>query len=146
MADNILAVATDGVKFAIVNNLSNATYYSGDVTDWPTIKADRSGTLVAVWREWVNAPYRLNDTERDVFFTRCSGLGSSCTTPVNVSSSLGDTLLSAGSGQTQPPSLVVDSSGRIYILYDDDTAGSPQVMLWTSPARSIASTRWGGIL
>ena len=123
------------MKFTVVNNLSNATYYTGAVTDWPSIRTGSSGDLIAVWREWVNAPYRLNDTERDVFFARCSNRGLSCTAPVNISASLGDTLLSAGGGQIEPPSLAVDPCGKVYVFYDDDTAGSTQVMMWTEPER-----------
>jgi hypothetical protein len=132
LGDIQLALSTDGQKFTAANNISNATYFSGALTDWPSIQTDPSGNLIAVWREWVNAPYRMNDTERDIFFTRCGGDGS-CAPPVNISSSLGDTLLNAGGSQIQPPSLVVDASGRIYVFYDDDTSGSTQVMMWTSP-------------
>ena len=143
LGDSLLAVSTDSLKFTIVNNLSNATYYSGAVTDWPSIKTDSSGNLIAVWREWVNAPYRMNDTERDVFVTRCSGGGANCTTPINLSTSLGDTLLNAGAGgQIQRPSLAVDSRGRIYVVYDDDTSGSTQVVLWTS-AEGFSSSPTG---
>jgi hypothetical protein len=130
LGDNLLSVSTDGLTFKMVNNISHATYYSGAVTDWPAIRTDGSGDLIAVWREWVNAPYRMNDTQRDIFFARCSGLGSSCTTPINISTSLGDTLLSAGGGPIQPPGLTVDSSGTVYVFYDDDTGGSTQVMMW----------------
>ena len=49
--------------------------------------------------------------------------------------SLGDTLLSAGGGQIEPPSLAVDPCGNVYVFYDDDTAGSTQVMMWTEPER-----------
>ncbi|MBZ5626098.1 MAG: BNR repeat-containing protein [Acidobacteriia bacterium] len=133
LGDCLLAVSTDSQKFTIANNLSNATYFSGAVTDWPSIKTDSSGNLIAVWREWVNAPYRMNDTERDVFFTRCSSGGTSCAPPINISTSLGDTLLNAGGGQIQRPSLAVDASGRVYVFYDDDTSGSTQVMMWTPP-------------
>src|SRR5205085_1155539 len=115
--------------------------YTGAVTDWPTIRTDSSGDLIAVWREWINAPYRSNDTERDIFFARCTSRGLSCTTPVNISNSLGDTLLNAGGGQTQAPGLAVDPCGKVYVFYDDDTAGSTQVMMWTEPeAFSCRST------
>ena len=133
LGDVLMAVSTDSQKFAKPANISNATYFSGAVTDWPAIQTDSSGNLIAVWREWINAPYRFNDTERDVFISVCSNNGASCTPPINISTSLGDTLLSAGGGVIQRPALAVDANGRIYVLYDDDTSGSTQVMLWTSP-------------
>jgi hypothetical protein len=133
LEDNVLATSTDGQKFTTTANLSNATYYSGAVSDWPAIQTDPSGNVVAVWREWVNAPYRMNDTERDVFVTRCSRGGTNCGTPINISTSIGDTLLNAGGGQIQRPGLAVDPSGRVFVFYDDDTSGSTQVMMWTSP-------------
>jgi hypothetical protein len=133
LGDNLLAVSTDGQKFSAATNLSNATYFSGSVSDWPALTTDKSGYVVAVWRQPVNAPYRGNDTERDIFMTRCTPMAGACATPLNVSSSLGDTLLTAGGSQAQRPSVAVDASGRIYVIYDDDTAGSTQVMMWTSP-------------
>ena len=133
LGDILLSVSTDGVTYNLVNNISNATYYSGAVTDWPAIKTDTSGNLIVVWREWLDAPYRLNDTQRDIFFARCSNLGASCSTPTNISTSLGDTLLNAGGGPIQPPGLAVDASGKVHVFYDDDTSGSTQVMMWTEP-------------
>ena len=141
LGDSLLAVSTDGVNFKLAANLSQATYYSGAVTDWPAIRVDPSGDVIAVWREWVDAPYRDNDTERDVFYTRCSSRGFNCAPPVNISTSLGDTLLSAGSGQIQPPGLAVDACGRAYVTYDDDTAGATQVMLWVQPKESSCRPR-----
>jgi hypothetical protein len=97
--------------------------------------------VIAVWREWADAPYRDNDTERDVFYTRCSGRGFNCAPPVNISTSLGDTLLNAGAGQIQPPGLAVDACGRAYVTYDDDAAGATQVMLWVQPKESSCRPR-----
>jgi hypothetical protein len=141
LVDSLLAVSTDGVNFNLAANLSQATYYSGAVTDWPAIRVDPSGNVVAVWREWVNAPYRDNDTERDIFYTHCSSHGFNCAPPVNVSTSLGDTLLSAGTGPIQPPGLAVDACGRAYVTYDDDTSGATQVMLWVQPKQSSCYRR-----
>jgi hypothetical protein len=133
LGDNWLAFAADGQKFAAAVNVSNATYNSGAVSDWPSLAIDNSGNAVAVWREWIDAPYRDNDTERDIFIARCAA-GGTCGTPINLSSSVGDTLLGAGARLPQRPAVAVDASGKVYVFYDDDTAGSTQVMMWTSPA------------
>lgn len=135
--DNLLAVSTDGVNFNVAANLSQASYYSGAVTDWPAIRVDPSGDVIAVWREWVDASYRDNDTERDIFYTRCWSHGFNCAPPLNISTSLGDTLLSAGGGQIQPAGLAVDTCGRAHVTYDDDTAGATQVMLWVQPEATV---------
>jgi hypothetical protein len=119
------------VKYTAVNNLSYATYFSGSVTDFPALAIDATGTLTAAWRQWIATPYKDNDVQRDIFFTRCTGQGASCTPAVNLSSSLGDTLLLGGGGVQQAPAVVVDSKGKVYILYDDDTAGSTQIMMWS---------------
>jgi len=127
-----LAASPDATKYTIAN-LSNATYYSGTESDWPALQADPSGGVVAVWREWLATPYRLNDTQRDIFFARCASSGTSCSTPINISSSLGDTVLRPGSGPVQAPGLAVNSCGTAYVFYDDDTSGSTQAMVWSQP-------------
>jgi hypothetical protein len=128
-----LNTSTDGVKYSNPVNLSNATYFAGVESDWPSIMVDASGGIAAAWREWLTTPYRVNDTQRDVFFARCASGGTTCTTPINISTSLGDTLLSAGGSVLQPPGLAVGACGTAYVLYDDDTSGSTQAMLWTQP-------------
>ncbi len=133
LGDNWLAFAADGQKFSPAVNVSNATYYTGAVSDWPSLAVDSSGNVIAVWREWIDAPYRNNDTERDIFVTRCAPAGGSCGTPVNISSSVGDSLLGAGARLPQRPAVAVDANGKAYVFYDDDTAGSTQVMMWSSP-------------
>jgi len=133
LGDNHLRVSTDGQKFAAPKNVSNATYYTGALTDWPAVRTDSSGNVILAWREWINAPYKMNDTERDIFVAQCNNTVTSCTTPINISSDIGDTLLSGGgSGVIQRPALAVDAGGRVYVLYDDDSSGSTQVVMWTS--------------
>ena len=85
----------------------------------------------------MDASYRDNDTERDIFYTRYWSHGFNCAPPVNISTSLGDTLLSAGGGQIQPGGLAVDTCGRAHVTYDDDTAGATQVMLWVQPEATV---------
>jgi hypothetical protein len=140
LIDTWLAVSTDGAKYTI-QNLSNSFYSTGTEADWPSLQADPSGGVVAVWREWLVTPYRLNDTQRDIFFSRCASGGMSCTTPINISTSLGDTLLSAGFGQLQAPGLAVDSCGTAYVFYDDDASGSTQAMVWTQPGPNCPSPK-----
>jgi hypothetical protein len=76
-----------------------------------------------------------------MFFARCASGGTSCTTPINISTSLGDTLLSAGFGPVQASGLGVDSCGTAYVFYDDDTSGSTQAMVWTQPGPNCPSPK-----
>jgi len=131
--DILLAKSTDGVRFQTINNLSYATYWTGALADWPALVVDRNGVLSAVWRQSVTNLTKQNDTQRDVFSSQSADGGLNWSSPINLSTNLGDTLLGAAFALAQPPGLAVDREGRVYAFWDDDTAGSTQILMVTLP-------------
>ncbi len=131
--DILLAKSTDGVRFQTINNLSYATFWTGSLADWPALVVDRNGVLSAVWRQSVTNPTKQNDTQRDVFSSQSADGGLTWSSPINLSTNVGDTLLGAAFALAQPPGLAVDRDGRVYAFWDDDTAGGTQILLMTLP-------------
>ena len=121
--DILVARSSNGGPFTTIANVSGATYWTGAVADWSAIGVDSSGGVTVAWRQSVSTPLKSYDTQRDVFFSRSTDRGATWTTPVNLSSNLGDTLLGG-----MPPALVADASGKIQIFWDDDTPGSSQIV------------------
>ncbi len=123
--DVLLARSVDGSRFEAPVNLSSAAYWMGHLTDLPVLGVDPSGNVTAAWRQMVGNPLKNFDPQRDVFYARSTDGGLRWSTPVNISTNVGDTL--------QPPTLTVDRDGRVYVFWDDDTSGSPRIMMSVLP-------------
>jgi hypothetical protein len=118
-----------GATFPSVTNVSNST---GDSSS-PQIAVDASGNIFVVWQK--NIPPALN---QQIFFARSSDGGATFPTQ-NVSSD---------SGNSINPSMAVDTTGGINLVWQDNTPGRPNVFFarsvdagvtFSSPPQNVSS-------
>jgi hypothetical protein len=93
--------------FSPPKNLSNTPGNSGS----PQIVVDGRGNINVVWND-------LTPGNLDIFFIRSTNLGTTFSTPLN---------LSNNSGTSFSPHMVVDSSGNINVVWTDMTPGNDDV-------------------
>ena len=77
---------------------------------------------------------KLSDPQRDMFYSRSRDGGLNWSPPVNMTTNLGDTLLGSSTSFTpEPIGLTVDGTGRVFIVWDDDTSGGSQILMMQLP-------------
>ena len=74
----------------------------------PSLAVGSDGTVYAAWGDWRNGNW-------DVYFTKSTDYGDSWVTP--------DVQVNSGPGNQSYPSIVVDSSGNLYAVWEDDRNG-----------------------
>src|SRR5207237_327921 len=66
--DIYMASSTDGAQFQPLSNIS-LTMWDASFADWPKLVVDAAGNLTATWRQIVANPTKMNDPERDMFYS-----------------------------------------------------------------------------
>lgn len=121
-----LSRSTDnGINWAPAINLSNTPERSR----LPAISVDSAGNIYVVWME---DPY--DNYEEEIYFSRSTDNGTNWTPAVNLSNNPGESRL---------PTIAVDSTGNIYVAWEDSSPGNPETYF----TRSIDNgTTWSPVV
>ena len=100
--------SNNGAGWSAAVNISNN---SGD-SEYPAIAVDSAGNLNVVWHDDTSG-------HEDIYFSRSIDDGSTWTAFLNISNTAGD---------SYNPSIGVDSTGNINIVWEDDTPGNWEIL------------------
>ena len=105
-----------------VSNYANATVISDDGTKWnkggsyePSIAIDNSGTIHVVWSDDTDGPW---DNDEEIMYANYSSL-----TGWSNATVISDDGTNWNNDWSEMPSIAVDNSGNVHVVWCDDTNG-----------------------